>query len=272
MFIFCFKGVCMKFILLLVFITNLFFGQIFSGEIFLKEDDLSEISTQDVLDIADKLRSQVLFITFFYSKINVLEDMDDLYDLEDFDDCESAIHVFYKLYPDKIFCENTFKKIEAYLCLASILNFTDDVISKLLRDDDEAFSADELLYNYNYIFTVAIDQLTVPVNIDEDVYNWYMSMAFNSDEEFSISIDSFYEIIDFFRFVLDEIIQKHFSIFLLFTASKSKLELVDLVFSSRTLFPDLDFTSFTRDFRRMCFLKQSEVCCEDIMIDILCDI
>lgn len=147
------KGVVMKFIIL-VFITNLFFGQIFSGEIYLKEEDLSEISSQDILDIVAKLRAQVLFITFFYTKINVLEDQDDIYNLESLDDYDDAVYIFNSLYPGE-FCENTFKKIEAFVCLASILNFTDDIISKLLRDED--FSVDKLLYNYNCIFTVAID-------------------------------------------------------------------------------------------------------------------
>lgn len=114
--------------------------------------------------------------------------------------------------------------------------------------------------------------MPVPVDIDEDTYNYYMSMAFNSDEEFYISIDSFYKIIDSFQSVLDEIIKRHFSMFLLFPPPKLKLKLVDFVFSNKTLFPDLDLAYFTRDFRRMCFLKQSEACCEDIMVDILCDI
>ncbi len=258
----------MKFILLLVFITNLFFGQIIPGKIFLKEEDLSKISANDISDVLDKLRFQVLFITFFYSKISVSDDMDDLYNLEDTDTYNDAVYAFNILFPGG-FYENSFKKIEAYLLLADIFNFADDTISLLKIDCDLTSLFDKVLLSYYKIFMVAKHQLSIPAGINEEVYNRYVNMSLNSDETFYISVDFFNKTVDLFDFILDEIIVKHLSIFLLFRNLESKLELVDQVFSNKELFSYIDLTAFRRDFFTICNLRRDRFVYEDIMADIL---
>ena len=276
----------------------MFLGQILTGKITLMPEERSQISAHDLLPIAEKLRAQILFITFFYSKIDVLEDFDDIFDLNNCEHFKKAESLYYGVYGESFspddsndssvddftsydsdfggstegsLHEKYFKMIEAYCCLASIQDSADTVINKLLNYENVKFIGEKLVLGYYHAALVVMHQLSLHMTELEHVFlNRFTDMILDRDKIY-ISKRLFYKIIKFFETILDRIIEENLDLFLYLGVAKTRLDTVAFVFSKSNLYPNINWSGFRRNFRRICNTERGESY-ENVLNEILCDI